>query len=320
MTFGFGPSSNVSATTDRSPVCRRVGPKICAEGATAAHENRPPTPSPPALIRAGIECTYKSSHGVVQPTSKSSGCATNRKGGSKNGFFRRNPTLLIRLILGFVRALDSMGDDPCMAISRANTNFTTWQRWIVVLWLVVWIPAYWHTWGPSNFLQLCDIAVILTSIGIWTNSRLLISSQAVSSLLVDSVWSLDAAWRLLVGRHLIGGTEYLFDAHYPLWVRLLSLFHLAMPLLLVWALDRLRYDPRGLLLQCGIALVAFTAARFANPEKNMNFAFSDPFFHRQWGPAPIHIVACTLFMLAVAYLPTHLLLKRLFPLHAGSSC
>lgn len=205
-----------------------------------------------------------------------------------------------------------------MAISHIHTNFTNWQRWAVVLWLVVWIPAYWHTWGASNFLQLCDIAVILTCIGIWSNSRLLISSQAVSSLLIDSVWGLDAACRLFLGRHLIGGTEYLFDAHYPLWVRLLSLFHLAMPLLLLWALYRVRYDWSGLALQCAIALLAFAAARFTDPAKNMNFAFTDPFFHRQWGPAAIHVMVSTLFMLVVVYLPTHLVLERLFPPHPNS--
>src|SRR5579862_1776931 len=109
--------------------------------------------------------------------------------------------------------------------SASQTSIPRWLRWAVLVWMLIWFPIYWHTWGASNFLQLCDIAVILTCIGIWSESPLLISSQAVSSLLVDLVWGLDALSRLFFGRHLIGGTEYLFDAHYPLWVRLLSLFH-----------------------------------------------------------------------------------------------
>ncbi|HWF38003.1 MAG TPA: hypothetical protein VG322_05755 [Candidatus Acidoferrales bacterium] len=131
-------------------------------------------------------------------------------------------------------------------------------------------------------------------------------------MLVDAVWALDALSRLFFGRHLIGGTEYLFDGHYPLWVRLLSLFHAAIPLLLLWALQRLRYDPRGLALQCLIAFLAFGAARFTNPTKNMNFAFADPFFHWVWGPGAVHAFVNTLFMLLVVYLPTHLVLKRFF--------
>ena len=184
-----------------------------------------------------------------------------------------------------------------------------------MLWLLIWIPAYWRTWGPSNFLQLCDIAVILTCVGIWTNSSLLISSQAVGSLMVDLAWALDAAWRLFLGRHLIGGTEYLFDTHYALSIRLLSLFHVAMPFLLLWALSRVGYDCRGLILQCLVAVFAFSAARFTNPQKNMNFAFTDPFLHRPWGPGAVHVAISVVFMLVVAYWPTHLALRRVFPPH-----
>ena len=191
-------------------------------------------------------------------------------------------------------------------------KFPNLLRWASLAWLLVWVPAYSRTWGVSNFLQLCDIAVLLTCVGFWTNNRLLISSQAVSSLLVDLVWTLDASWRLLLGRHLLGGTEYFFDACYPLWVRLLSLFHVVIPPLLLWALHRTGYDRRGFALQSSIALLVFIASRFASPAKNMNFAFTDPFFHRSWGPPPVHVAISFLFMVIVVYLPTHLALKRMF--------
>jgi hypothetical protein len=197
--------------------------------------------------------------------------------------------------------------------AQTPTKFPAWIRWAVVVWLAVWIPAYWRTWGAANFLHLCDVAVILTCVGVLTNSALLISSQAVSSLLVDAAWALDAGWRLFRGRALLGGADYLFDAHYPLWVRLLSFFHVAMPALLLWALHRTGYDRSGWALQCAIALPLFIAARFTAPATNINYAFIDPFIHRQWGPAPIHVLISWLFMASVVYLPTHLLLRRLFP-------
>jgi hypothetical protein len=187
-----------------------------------------------------------------------------------------------------------------------------WLRWAALLWLLIWFLAYWHTWGAANFLQLCDMAVILTSIGLISENALLISSQAVSSLLIDLAWALDAGWRFFLGRHLIGGTQYLFDARFPLWVRLLSLFHLVMPALLLWGLFRIGYDRRAARLQCAIAFFVLIASRFTSPEKNMNFAFRDPFLHRAWGPAPIHLGISFLFLATVVYLPTHLLLRRLF--------
>jgi hypothetical protein len=190
--------------------------------------------------------------------------------------------------------------------------FPNWLRLCAGAWLLIWIPSYWHTWGASNFLQLCDIAVIFTCIGLITDSPLLISSQAVSSLLVDCAWIVDAASRCLFHRRLTGGTDYLFDAQYPLWVRLLSLFHVAMLILLLAMLGSIGYDRRGLQLQCAIAVFAFVASRFTNPAKNMNFAFTDPFFHRALGPPPVHVLVSVLFMVIVVYFPTHLFLSRFF--------
>jgi hypothetical protein len=191
-------------------------------------------------------------------------------------------------------------------------GFPVWLRFAAAAWLVVWIPAYWRTWGAQNFLHLCDVAVILVCAGLLTDSAILISSQAIGSLLVDLTWMLDAGFHLVRGRGLIGGADYLFDASYPLWVRLLTLFHVVMPLLLLWAIKRIGYDRRGMPLQCAIALLVFVASRFTAPAQNINYAFSDPFFHRTLGPALVHVLASWLFMVVVVYLPTHLALKAVF--------
>jgi hypothetical protein len=191
--------------------------------------------------------------------------------------------------------------------------FPLWVRLACVLWLVVWIPAYWKFWGPVNFLHVCDVAVLLACAGIWFSDALLISSQAVASLFADAVWCLDVGWRLLFGRHLFGGTEYLWDARLPLWVRMLSLFHLVLPLLLLWALGRAGYDRRAWALQSAIAALLLVPSRFVDPAKNINFAFRDPLFHRGWGPAPIHMAFMWFGFVVLTYLPVHLLLARLFP-------
>src|SRR5580658_1263689 len=91
-------------------------------------------------------------------------------------------------------------------------------RWVSLLWLLVWIPAYWKFYGAANFLHLCDLAVFLTVIGLWTNSALLLSSQALSTLIPGALWCVDALSRLLTHHHLFGGTEYLFDSGTPLTV------------------------------------------------------------------------------------------------------
>ena len=196
--------------------------------------------------------------------------------------------------------------------SASRGKIPDWLRWLAVVWLVLWFPVYWHAWSLANFLHLCDVAVILTCIGLWTGNALLLSSQAVSSVVIDTLWALDVAAWLLFRRHFIGGTEYLFDQTCPLWIRMLSLFHIIMPVVLLWSLSRLGYDRRGFRLQAAIALPVIIASRFVTPEKNLNFALTAPCFHRQLGPAPVHLAITYLAVVLAVYLPTHLLFERLY--------
>ena len=214
---------------------------------------------------------------------------------------------------------DSSATNSSAAQTRPAGKLPAWLRWAAVVWLAVYVPAYWRAWGPANFLLLCDIAVFLTCMGLWTRNRLLLSSQTVSSLLVGLTWALDVAWTIVAKHHLIGGTEYMFDPKVALWIRLLSLSHIILPVLLLWVLARIGYDRRAWILQSAIAAAAFVACRFTDTAKNINFAFRDPFFHRAWGPPPAHIAVILAFMVIVVYLPTHLALARLFARSSAGS-
>ena len=149
--------------------------------------------------------------------------------------------------------------------------------------------------------------------GLWTGSALLLSSQALSCLIVCALWSLDVLGRLILGRHVIGGTEYMFDAHLALGLRQLSLFHVLLPIVLLRCLRLLGYDRRALGLQSAIAGLGLLAGRLAGPKRNINFAFIDPIFHRSLGAAPIHLAVSFVALVVIVYSPSHLLLKRLFP-------
>jgi hypothetical protein len=184
-------------------------------------------------------------------------------------------------------------------------------RWAAVLWFVAWFPTYAVVYGFGNFVHLCDVAVILTCAGLWRGSPLLLSMQALN-ILIDLAWDLDLGWRLVTGRHLIGGTEYMWETKYALGVRLLSLFHVALPVVLLWALRRVGYDRRALAFQSVLGLVLIAAGRALSPEVNVNYAWQDPFFHREWGPAAVHVLVIFAGLVAVVYLPAHALLSRLY--------
>jgi len=185
-------------------------------------------------------------------------------------------------------------------------------RWVAAAWMVVWLPAYVHVWGWANLLHLCDAAVILTCVGLWLGNARLLSSQAVSALLAGVLWLANVGWRVVTGRFFASGSEYMWDAHYPLWARLLSFFHVVLPCALVWGLWKLGYDRRGLRWQAGIAAVLLAASRFLPAELNMNYAWRDPVFGRAWGPAPVHLAVIFAGAVVLLYWPTHLVLKRVF--------
>lgn len=186
--------------------------------------------------------------------------------------------------------------------------------WLGLLWLAVYLPVYASAYGLPNFLFLCNIGVILTAIGLVARNRLLVSSQAVAAPVIALAWMLDAGWKLATGDFLYGATAYMWDPAFPLPARLLSLYHVAWPVLLWAVLRRIGYDRRGWPLQATIAAVAMIAARLVAPaSENINFAWADPFLGRQFGPAWLHLAICWGLLSTVAYGPTHAALRRLFP-------
>src|SRR5258705_2532391 len=65
----------------------------------------------------------------------------------------------------------------------------------------------------------------------------------------------DFAAVLATGKGPLGITVYMFDSNREAFLKVLSLFHIWVPVLLLWVLWRLGYDRRSLLLQITISWV-----------------------------------------------------------------
>lgn len=184
---------------------------------------------------------------------------------------------------------------------------------LYTVWMAVWVPVYWQHNGPENFLWLCDFANWVVFLAIWAESTLLISSQLAGILLIQLVWAVDFGGGLLFGLHPVGGTEYMFDAGKPLWLRGLSLFHLWTVPLLVWLVRRVGYDRRGWRMQTAIAGVLFPLGVFAGTrEQNLNWMYA-PFGLPQTllDPLLFAVVAVPLAALLL-FLPGDWIARRLF--------
>lgn len=180
-----------------------------------------------------------------------------------------------------------------------------WLKVLYTLWALVWVPVYWVESGPANFLWLCDIANFVVLAALWLESPLLFSSQAVSVLIIQAAWWIDWLGRLLLGRHPIGGTEYMFDPAEPIIVKLLSTFHLFMPPLLLWAIWRLGYDRRGWKLQTAIAWVVLPLSLLPDPARNLNWVRRPFGIEQVWMPSAAWAVLCMALYPLLLYLPTH---------------
>ena len=184
-----------------------------------------------------------------------------------------------------------------------------WLKVVWTAWLVVWAPLYWRQYGAQNFLFFCDIGNVLIGIGLWLESALIFSWVACGLLLFQTLYTADLMGALLLGSHVVGGTEYMFDPGLPLLVRLLSLFHVAMPPLLLWAIRRLGYDSRGWIFQTATAWIAVPINYFWRAEKDVNWA-RGLFFHEQQAiPGWLYLLLYLIIVPSLIYFPTHLLLS-----------
>jgi hypothetical protein len=181
------------------------------------------------------------------------------------------------------------------------------------LFVCLLVPIYWRQYGLVNFLWFSDIALLALVPALWLESPLLISMMALAVVLPELAWNVDYFFRLATGVSLIGLTSYMFDATIPPFIRGLSLFHVVLPVLLIWMLSRLGYDGRALLWQTLVAAAVLPLSYFlSNPRQNVNWVYGLGEKPQTKVPAPLFVLFLMLLFPVGVYLPTHLLLDRIF--------
>ena len=206
----------------------------------------------------------------------------------------------------------------------ANTNrIPLWLKIAYSGFLAVMIPVYWFHYGPTNFLYFCDVALLLTLVGIWRENALLISMPAVGILIPQALWCTDFLVQLCGGK-LTGMTGYMFDESHSLFLRGLSLFHGWLPFLLFYLVRKLGYDPRALaawsMLAFVLCLIAFfllppAGAVLPDPQtpRNVNYVFnllSDDKLQTLLPPLA-YLGAWIMTLTGIVFVPTHFLLKKI---------
>lgn len=208
---------------------------------------------------------------------------------------------------------------PAAPATAARGLIPLWLKWAYTAFMAVLIPVYWVHYGPSNFLYFCDVALIVTLIGIWRESPLLISMPAVGILAPQMLWLADF-FANLAGVQLTGMTDYMFDAAKPLFLRSLSLFHGWLPLLLLFLVWKLGYDRRAFPAWSALAVVLLAVCYFfmpgptldaGNAAVNINYVYGMSETQPQtWMPAWAWLSLLMVGLPAVMFAPVHLMLAK----------
>src|SRR5262249_41687257 len=111
-----------------------------------------------------------------------------------------------------------------LSIAPAVRRIPLWLKLAYTAFMAVLVPVYLRNYCPTNFLYFCDVALIITLVGIWIESPLLVSMCAVGIIASQTVWVIDFLSNL-IGHPLTGLTDYMFIADHSLFLRGLSLFH-----------------------------------------------------------------------------------------------
>ncbi len=176
--------------------------------------------------------------------------------------------------------------------------------------MLAWVPLYWKHYGAQNFLWFCDLANFFILLGLWMESRLIFSWQATGLLVFQTLYAIDLIWAFVFGGHVTGGTEYMFDVQVPLFLRLMSLFHIVTPPLLLWAIWKLGYDERGWKYQTLSAWLVVPICYFWYGQYDINW--SRGLFGREQHVLPnlVYLIGYLIVVPIVVYWPTHRALQR----------
>jgi len=188
--------------------------------------------------------------------------------------------------------------------------------------MAVLVPVYLHFYGPTNFLYFCDVALLLTLIAIWPENALLISTACVGILVMQTSWVIDLAVNL-AGYSLTGITDYMLDPSRSLPLRLLSLYHVWLPFLLVYLVWKTGYDRRAFALWTGLAWALILFCFFATPKPTRDAGLTPVNIDYVWGmsdsaaqhwvPSLLWVAGLMVGLPLFAFVPAHLFLMRVMP-------
>ena len=189
-----------------------------------------------------------------------------------------------------------------------------WLKVSYTVFAAVTVAVYLKKYPLWNFLWFSDIALIATVPALWLESSLIAGMMLVGILLPEILWNGAFFVRLATGKRLFGLTDYMFDPTKPRYLRAISLFHVILPIVLLWMVAVLGYDTRALLAQTALAWIVLPLSYWlGNPKvENLNWVFGWKAEPQTSIPPLAYLGLVMIGFPLLIYLPTHLALLQVF--------
>lgn len=180
-----------------------------------------------------------------------------------------------------------------------------------ILIAVAWCRRY----DARQLLWFCDVAVLMTALGLLFRSPLLVMAQLAAVVFYHSVWNIDFWLILILGYAPVGSTSYMFYSDLGLLEKSLSLFtHVFIVPVALFGVYNLGAPNRAWLLQwVQTSIIFLLTYLFTIPEENINRMFGVEIIGVS--PASINPILYYALMVTVppfvVYLPTNRLMAMI---------
>jgi hypothetical protein len=209
-----------------------------------------------------------------------------------------------------------------LSLDTTAPHIPLWLKLVYTAFMAVMVPVYLYYYGWTNFLYFCDVAVVLTLIGILRESPLLVSMCAIGIMVPQLIWVIDFVGTAF-GYPVVSMTTYMFNASSSLLLRGLSLFHGWLPFLLIYLVMKIGYDRRALVYWTVLAWVLILVCFFFMPPPNPNAGLTPVNINYVWGfndaaaqtlmPAWAWVTGMIVLMPILFFLPVHYVFSRWMP-------
>lgn len=189
-----------------------------------------------------------------------------------------------------------------------------WFRLCYLIFVAMLVPAYALEYGPVHFLWFSNVALIGGLLAAWLESPRLASMMAVAVALLEIPWVFDFLLSLALGGSTpLGIVDYMYNPDIALHLRLLSLYHLLLPFVLLWMVWRLGYDREAwkIWVSAGCTILLLSVW-LPSPERNINWVWG-PWGQAQDWTSPYVWFGIVLTVCLSAWWLTHRVLLAVMP-------